>query len=72
MIQFNDDELLIILHMAKTKAGSAGYNDVEDVLQSIISKIKADDLAKSLIPLTKQCLTGNYNYDTMVLLMENI
>ncbi len=50
MIQFNDDELLIILHMAKTKAGSAGYNDVEDVLQSIISKIKADDLAKSLIP----------------------
>lgn len=68
MIQFNDNELLIILHMAKTKAGSAGYNDVEDVLQSIISKIKA----KSLIPLTKQCLTGNYNYDTMVLLMENI
>lgn len=68
MIQFNDNELLIILHMAKTKAGSAGYNDVEDVLQSIISKIKA----KSLIPLTKQGLTGNYNYDTMVLLMENI
>ena len=53
MIQFNDNELLIILHMAKTKAGSAGYNDVEDVLQSIIFKIKADDLAKSLIPLTK-------------------
>ena len=49
MIQFNDNELLIILHMAMTKAGSAGYNDVEDVLQSIISKIKA----KSLIPLTK-------------------
>jgi hypothetical protein len=39
--------------MAKTKAGSAGYNDVEDVLQSIISKIKENDLAKSLIPLTK-------------------
>ena len=50
MIQFNDNELLIILHMAKTKAGSAGYNDVEDVLQSIISKIKENDLAKSLIP----------------------
>jgi hypothetical protein len=29
--------------MAKTKAGSAGYNDVEDVLQSIISKIKEND-----------------------------